>query len=544
MARFDLTSASPAEVSADLLILPFYQGRVPGPGVQDVGAALGGDLMAAAKDAGITGKLGDALSVPTFGRIKARAVLLVGMGPEAEADEDAVRRAAQRMAPRANRFQTVASTLPAIGDAEASAHAFAEGMTLGTYRFTRYKERPIDDASKEKSVLSSVVALVSGGDKRALKEALRRGQVYAEAANWARDLVNTPALDATPDHLAREAAKMAALKGLTCKVWRKADLEKGGFGGILGVGAGSANDPRLIELTYTGAGKAQPIAITGKGITFDSGGLSIKDASNMEWMKGDMGGAAAALAVMRALADLKPKINVIAAIPTAENMPSGTAIRPGDVLRHRGGKTSEVLNTDAEGRLVLADALAYLSEKDPVAIIDSATLTGAAVVALGEEIMAVFGNDQTLVNDLLEAGRDEGEPGWQLPLYGDYRKNIESNVADVKNIGIRWGGAITAALFLREFVGDVPWAHLDVAGPAFFDRQIDHWSRGATGSPARTILRYLESHAARNGDAPSAARGAARSRRASSNGSRRSSGSKSTRAKSLKRSSKSSARSR
>ncbi len=342
---------------------------------------------------------------------------------------------------------------------------------------------------------------------------------------------------------------MAALKGLTCKVWRKPDLEKGGFGGILGVGAGSANDPRLIELTYTGAGKARPVAITGKGITFDSGGLSIKDASNMEWMKGDMGGAAATLAVMRALADLKPKINVIAAIPTAENMPSGSAIRPGDVLRHRGGKTSEVLNTDAEGRLVLADALAYLSEKDPVAIIDSATLTGAAVVALGEEIMAVFGNDQTLVNDLLEAGRDEGEPGWQLPLYGDYRKNIESNVADVKNIGIRWGGAITAALFLREFVGDVPWAHLDVAGPAFVDRQIDHWSRGATGSPARTILRYLENQAERNGAAPARKAASARGRRASSNGSRRSSssssGAKSTRgAKSLKRSSKSSARSR
>jgi leucyl aminopeptidase len=258
-----------------------------------------------------------------------------------------------------------------------------------------------------------------------------------------------------------------------------------------------------------------------------------------------MGGAAATLAVMRALAELKPKINVIAAIPTAENMPSGSAIRPGDVLRHRGGKTSEVLNTDAEGRLVLADALAYLSEKDPVAIIDSATLTGAAVVALGEEVMAVFGNDQGLVDGILAAGQDEGEPGWQLPLYSDYRKNIESNVADVKNIGIRWGGAITAALFLREFVGDVPWAHLDVAGPAFLDRQIDHWSRGATGSPARTILRYLENQAERDGQARSASADAGRSRRASSNGSRRASSSKSSRsAKPAKRTSKSTARSR
>jgi leucyl aminopeptidase len=219
----------------------------------------------------------------------------------------------------------------------------------------------------------------------------------------------------------------------------------------------------------------------------------------MEWMKADMGGAAAALATMRAIAQLKPRVNVIAAIPSSENMPGGSAIRPGDVLHHRGGKTSEVLNTDAEGRLILADAIAYLVEKKPRVIIESATLTGAAMIALGPEVYAIIGNDNGLIADLLEAGRQEGEPGWQLPLWTDYRRHLDSSVADVKNIGIRYGGAITAALFLKEFVGDVPWAHLDVAGTAFAESNTDYWPKGATGSPARTLIRYIENQAAGNG---------------------------------------------
>ena len=217
---------------------------------------------------------------------------------------------------------------------------------------------------------------------------------------------------------------MAAELGLRCKVWTKSELKRGGFGGIIGVGAGSVNEPRLIELTYRGGGDGAPIAITGKGVTFDSGGLSIKDASGMEWMKADMGGAAAALATMRAVAQLKPKVDVIAAIPSAENLPGGSAIRPGDVLSHRGGKTSEVLNTDAEGRLILADALAYLAEKKPRVIVDSATLTGAAMVALGDEVYAVIGSDRGLIDALLEAGRAEGEPGWELPLWEGYRRQL------------------------------------------------------------------------------------------------------------------------
>jgi leucyl aminopeptidase len=411
------------------------------------------------------------------------------------------------------------------GTPQDSAHAFAEGTALGAYRFDRYKERPIDSASQDKPKLTRIVALTDG--RRATAQSgFTRGQVYAEAANWARDLVNTPAIDATPAFLADEARTMARKSGLTCKIWTKAELRRGGFGGILGVGAGSVNEPRLIELTYQGGDNRASIGLTGKGVTFDSGGLSIKDAAGMEWMKADMGGAAAVLATMRAVGELQPRVNVIAAIPSAENLPGGSAIRPGDVLRHRGGKTSEVLNTDAEGRLILADALAYLAEKKPRAIIDSATLTGAAMVALGNDVYAVIGSDRQLIDALLAAGREEGEQGWELPLWTDYRRHIESSVADVKNIGIRWGGAITAALFLKEFVGDIPWAHLDVAGTAFADQPGDVWPRGATGSPARTLIRYIEGQTGRGRASPTSAPKTSALRKASRTPSGRSAASK------------------
>lgn len=499
MPKFEISSASPEKVAADLLILPFYQGRSGGPGFDAVQRVIGADLGAMLAEHRVEGKVGDSLTMPTLGRLPSKTLLLVGVGPKDTADSGAVRRAAMKVARSASRFETVATTLHQVGkDAEDSAHALTEGILLGSYRFDRYKERPIDEASKQKPSLKRVLALVSG-DQKAARSGLRRGQIYAEAANWARDLVNTPALDATPAFLASEARKLAALNGLACKIWTKSMLEKGGFGGILGVGSGSTNEPRLIELSYKGGGNGVPIAITGKGVTFDSGGLSIKPADGMESMKSDMSGAAAALAAMRAIAQLKPRVNVIAAIPSSENMPGGSAIRPGDVLRHRGGKTSEVLNTDAEGRLILADALAYLSEKKPRVIIDSATLTGAAMVALGNDLWAIMGNDETLISDLLAAGKAEGEPGWQMPLWRDYRRNIESTVADVKNTGPRWGGAINAGLFLSEFVGDVPWAHMDVAGTAFADQAGEFWPKGATGSPARTIIRYIEDQAKRNG---------------------------------------------
>jgi leucyl aminopeptidase len=480
---------SPVNVRAGVLVLPVFQGPkgpVPGPGVKEVG------LEQAYRDAKLTGKKQENLLVVhrDGDRFAAGAVLLVGAGDKADLTANVIRRVLGRAAGALPRFGSVATTFPQAitgrGTADA-AQATVEGIVLGTYRFDRYKT-----AKSETKALTRITVLGSArADAKGARDAVKRGQVVAEAVCWARDLVNTPAGDMPPAQIAREAQKMAREAGLRCKVWGKPELEKGGFGGIIGVGAGSVNPPRLIELWYKGAGTETPVALTGKGIAFDSGGLSIKDGKGMETMKMDMGGAASILATMKVIAALKPKINVIAAIPSSENMPSGSATKPGDVLTHRGGKTSEVLNTDAEGRLVLADALAYLAEKKPKVIIDTATLTGACMIALGDQITGAMGNDDALFRDIGAAGDAVGETVWQLPLYGDYRRLIDSNVADVKNIGERYGGAISAAWFLAEFVGDTPWIHLDIAGPAWAEKVSDLGPKGGTGVPVRTLVRYL-----------------------------------------------------
>jgi leucyl aminopeptidase len=486
LASHDYSSKSALELKAGVLVVPVFEGPELGPGVAGAG------LIEAYRAAKLTGKKGqDLLVVRRDGdAFTANAVLLVGSGAKANFDVTAMRRALGRVAASLRRFGSVATTFPqAVGARHASdaVAATVEALELGSYRFDRYKS-----AGSETSPLEKCTVVGSAKwDAKAMKAAVRNGKIVAEAVTWARDLVNTPAGDLPPAKLAEAAKAMALQAGLVCKIWNENALEKGGFGGILGVGRGSINPPRMIELTYTGDGKQTPVALTGKGITFDSGGLSLKDPKGMETMKDDMGGAASILATMKVIAALKPKINVIAAIPCSENMPGGSAQKPGDVITHRGGKTSEVLNTDAEGRLVLADSLAFLAERQPSCIIDTATLTGACMVALGDSITGALGNDQALMREVLAAGEASGESMWQLPLYGDYRKLIESNVADVKNIGERYGGAITAGLFLAEFVGDTPWIHLDIAGPAFSERGHDLGPKGGTGVPVRSLVAFL-----------------------------------------------------
>ena len=493
MTTFRYATDAPTAVAADVLVLPVFEGPEAGPGVKDVKSL---DLLALYRDAKLKGKPGETLLVPNTAadELAASSVLLVGLGPKAKATTDTVRRALGRVAPQLAKRTSVVTTLAqaAPRGGEDSVQAAVEGLILGAYRFVAYKSDKGDPPALETVTLLGVPRW----DAKAAKAAIARAEIVTAAAVWARDLVNTPARDMTPAVLATAAQDMAKEVGLEVKIWNEKDLEKGGFGGILGVGQGSANPPRLIELAYRGAPASQaPIALTGKGISFDSGGLSLKQPEWMETMKCDMGGAASILATMKALALLKPKINVIAAIPSAENMPSGSATRPGDVLHHRGGTTSEVLNTDAEGRLVLADALAYLAEQNPRVIVDTATLTGACMVALGDDIWGVMSNDRQLTRDLIAAGEATGEPGWELPLYAPYRKLIDSEVADIKNIGKRYGGAITAALFLAEFVGDTPWAHIDIAGPAFAEKVGDYWPKGATGIPVRTLVSYVLSQA-------------------------------------------------
>ncbi len=492
MTTFSFSTESPEQVRAGVLVVPVFEGPAPGPGVKEI------RLEGAYRDAKLTGKPNETLLVPKRDgdRFAADAVLLVGVGPRDAFTIDGARRALGRAAPTVRRFGTAATTFAsAFGASRAvdAVTAVAEGLGLGSYRFAKYK------TAKEGPDLKRVVLLgPDRWDPKVMRAAAKRASVIVGAVCWARDLVNTPAGDMPPAAIARAAQRMAREVGIPCKVWSPAELEKGGFGGILGVGRGSANPPRMIELTYTGAGRAKPIALTGKGIAFDSGGLSIKDAKGMETMKDDMGGAAAVLATMRVLATLKPKINVIAAVPCAENMPGGNAQHPGDVISHFGGKTSEVLNTDAEGRLVLADALAFLSRKHPAALVDVATLTGACVVALGVDVAGIMGNDDGLVREIIGAADAVGEPTWQLPLYGPYRRHIDSTVADIKNIGNdRWGGAITAGWFLNEFVGDTPWAHMDVAGPAFAEGVPDLGPKGATGVPVRTLVKFVLDRAGR-----------------------------------------------
>jgi leucyl aminopeptidase len=499
VATMSCSTDAPSSIHTDVLVLPVYEGPEPGPGVRDV---TGVDLLALFSAAKLNGKKGESLLVPNTGiaGLAATSVLLLGLGKKSEATADTLRRAVGKVAPQLAKRTSVATTLPqAAGrDIQDAVQATVEGLLLGSYRFDRYKSGKGEDPP-EKPALRGVTLIGSArANAGAMSEAATRAEVLSDAVAWARDLVNMPAIDCTPDYLAKQGQQMAKETGLGCKIWSEVQLKRGGFGGILGVGQGSVNPPRLIELRYRGAAAAHPpIALSGKGISFDSGGLSIKTADGMEWMKSDMGGAASILAAMKAIAVLKPKVNVIAAVPSAENMPGGSAIRPGDVLVHRGGRTSEVLNTDAEGRLVLADALAYLSEQSPRVILDTATLTGACMVALGEEIFGVMGNDRGVVRDVIASGEAVGEQGWELPLWPGYRRLIDSEVADIKNVGKRWGGAITAALFLSEFVGDTPWAHLDIAGPAFAEKAGDYWPKGGTGVPVRTLVQYVLSQAER-----------------------------------------------
>ena len=490
MTRFRTSTESAREVAADLLIVPAFTDGDIGPGLKEV------DLVDAYAAARLEGKKGEDLLVTRRDgdRFTAKNVLIVGAGAKEDLDLTSMRRVLGRAARSTRRFPSVATTFArAFGarDAAEAVQAAIEAIDLGRYRFDRYKS-----SSDETALRGCTVLVATRWDAKAAKAGAKTGAIVAESVRWARDLVNTPAGDMPPAEIAREAQRMAKEVGLTCKIWNENQLTQGGFGGILGVGKGSVNPPRMIELRYTGAGKQTPIALTGKGVAFDSGGLSLKDPAGMETMKCDMGGAASILATMRVLALLKPKVNVIAAIPTSENMPSGSAQRPGDVIHHRGGKTSEVLNTDAEGRLILADALAYLVEQQPSCVIDTATLTGACMVALGTDITGAFGNDDALAQELVAAGSEVGEPIWQMPLWPDYRKLIDSKVADVKNIGKRYGGAITAALFLSEFVGDTPWVHLDIAGPAFLDGAHDLGPAGATGVPVRALVRFVLDRAA------------------------------------------------
>jgi leucyl aminopeptidase len=476
---------SSAVNDVDLYVVPVFSGGDVGVGADALDDAIDGTLDEFMREADFEGRRGEQLAVPTRGRIGARAALLVGVGDREKFDLAAIRRVAALMARRASKVGSVATTLLDAVDPEieraVAAQALAEGVCLGTYQFLRYK------SEGKPSRLARVVVITRGGVR--VQAGLERGARIARAVAWARDLVNEPAAGKSPDDIARLAQKLARSSSLKVKVLAGEELATARMGGVLGVGQGSERPPRFVRLEYAPKGARGTLALVGKGVVFDSGGLSLKTAGGMETMKTDMSGAAAVLASMSALRDLEVKTRVIAYVPLVENMPSGTAIRPGDVLTMRNGKTVEVLNTDAEGRLILADALSYAAEESPDAVIDLATLTGAVTTALGDKIAGLMGNDDRWIDTVQAAAKRAGERVWHLPLPDEYRRNLDSDVADLRNVSSGGGaGTLTAGIFLSEFAGDTRWAHLDIAGTARAAAEDGEVSKGGTGWGVRTLI--------------------------------------------------------
>ncbi|MEQ1788068.1 MAG: leucyl aminopeptidase [Acidimicrobiales bacterium] len=467
----ELARTAPSDVAATAIGV--VKGQVDACGV-DPGYLAG---------LGFEAKKGDVRPVPGP---DGGTTFVVGLGPAADVDAHVLRYAAGALARAAKRVPSLAVDLiGAAGDPPGAAQAISEGLVLGGYQFTDFKSEP------KRAELTRVV-LVGGGGKRA-EAAIARGLVLAEAVCWARDLENEPGGSLTPAKLAQKAAAEGTRAGFEVTVWDEKEIRKEKLGGLLGVNRGSEQPPRFLRLEYAPATARGTVALVGKGITFDSGGLSLKPSDGMVGMKGDMGGAAAVLGAFRAIAALGAKVRVLGFLPITDNMTGGDATRVGDVLTIRNGKTVEVLNTDAEGRLILADGLSLATEAAPDAIVDLATLTGACMVALGDRMAGLMGNHQGWLGQVQAAADAVGEPVWQLPLPTYLRGKLDSELADLKNItSTRYGGALAAGVFLQEFVGDgIPWAHLDIAGPADSSEVDGELVKGGTGFGVRTLVELL-----------------------------------------------------
>ncbi len=494
-----------ASVRTSLLVLQHFQDdEAPIGASAAVDEALGGLLDRLMARGDFRGKPDETLLVyPEDPGFPAQRVLLVGIGKREEYAMQGLRRAVGTAVREAERLRVDEMTV-ALGHTDRksehmgpyfAARGAVEGAVLAAWDYRDLKT----DKEEEPTVRLRGVAIVASGEEEAkdMRAGADVGRIVAEAENLARELAAKPGNVATPEHLAEVARRIAAEGKMKVTVFDRSALEEGGFGGILGVAAGSEQEPRLIVLEYNGGTEGDPpLALVGKGVTFDAGGISIKPAKKMEEMKYDMSGAAGVLGAMQAVARLRPRINVVALVPATENLPSGRATKPGDVLHMYSGKTVEVINTDAEGRLILADALAYARKQfAPKAMIDAATLTGAVVVGLGHEAIGLMGNNGDLMDEVRAAGERTGERCWPLPLWDEYRKQLDSDVADIKNVGGPPAGTITAGWFLKEFVGDVPWVHLDIAGTAYRDDPVSYLRKGPTGVPTRLFIEWVRARA-------------------------------------------------
>jgi leucyl aminopeptidase len=475
------THASIAELNCDAVVVGAYSGEQISltEEADALNGELGGRLMDQLRSTRFQAKPGEVESITTLGAVPARTIVVAGLGSRDEVGPKHVRRAGAASARRVSEASEVACALPSLR--EEGWGAAAEGFLLAAYRFDAYK-------SNAKAARLEKVHFPG-----AATQALDRGGAYADAIALARNLTNEPASVLTPTELARRAVEIADAAGLERTILDESELRDLGFGGLLGVAAGSSEPPRLIRLRYAPDQASGRITLVGKGVTFDSGGLSLKPWQSMQAMKTDMAGGAAVLGVMSALRRLGVGVEVTGIVPATENMVSGNALKPGDVIRHYGGKTCEVINTDAEGRLILADTLAWASEDKPDSLVDVATLTSTIRMALGTRVSGLFCADVELRRGLLDAADSSGEDMWHMPFYDAYESEIASDVADLRNRGTGYGGAIIAALFLRNFVGEeIAWAHLDIAGTARAESSTDEYPKGGTGIPTRTLLRWLE----------------------------------------------------
>ena len=481
------------ETEADAIVVSlFEEARLLGPDAAAVGAldkALDGAIGQLISNGEMKGKLGEVGVIHTLGKLPARVVAVAGLGRRQDFSLDRVRAAAgeafrciHKLNCRSIATTVYGSDTGAFG-LEGSSQAVVEGGLLGLYDFVKYKKPDYGDVER-------ILLVEKETDEiPAMERGSHKGRITAEATMLARDMVNEPSNVMTPTRMADVAREMASKYGMEFDVFESQDMENMGMGALLGVAKGSKEAPKLITLRYKGDGDTDGgIGFLGKGVTFDSGGISIKPSEGMGEMKDDMAGGAAVIAALSAIARLKPKANITGIVPAAENLPSGAALKPGDILKAMNGKSIEVVSTDAEGRLILADALSYAVKQGLSHLVDLATLTGACRVALGTLYSGVFGNNQKLVDKVMQAADRAGERFWQMPLPEEYKEQNKSQIADVKNTGNKYGGAITAALFLSEFVGNTPWVHIDIAGTASSSKESGYTVKGATGAGVRALV--------------------------------------------------------
>ncbi|MBI4286355.1 MAG: leucyl aminopeptidase [Chloroflexi bacterium] len=479
-----------AKAEADGLIVPILEGtpRLEGD-IAAIDRDLDGAVSRLVETGDVKGKPDEVTVLHSLGKIPATWVAIIGMGKLQDVTKDRVRRAVAiaGRALRQRKAKNIATSAPGFSGVtpEEAAQAITEGSLLGLYAFRKHITKEPDFTKiKQLTVLDADTARLP-----VIARGYEKGRVLAEATNLARDMVNEPGNYMTPTRMAEVATELARDYRLEVNVLEREQMRELGMGALLGVSQGSAQPPKLIVLSYKGSDSGQlDIALVGKAITFDSGGISLKSAEGMGDMKGDMAGGAAVIAAMGGIARFKPKVNVVGIVPATENMPSGTAQRPGDIVTAMNGKTIEIISTDAEGRLTLADALSYANKLNAKAIIDVATLTGACRIALGDVTSGVFGNNQEWIDRVLAAATAAGERLWQMPMFDEYKEQIKSDVADMKNTGGRFGGAITAAQFLAEFAGETPWVHIDIAGPGMLEKERGYLVKGGTGVSVRTLV--------------------------------------------------------